>query len=127
MNRNLGIFLTAVAVSATGIIVGRALTDDDLANAASRDFTITRKGSTAKVDVLCITKVTAQDGGVAYDVIPQGKYTETMPTEDGGTETVERSGSASACSLSPTGETRAEQLFNGDGLVCLRRGLKLER
>ena len=125
--RNIGIFLTAVAVSAAGIVVGRALTDDDVAAAAARDFAITRKGSTARVEVVCITRGTAQDGGVAYDLAPQGKHTETMPADDGGTESTIVSSSQAVCQLSGAPAASAAALFDGAALVCYRRGARLER
>lgn len=128
MNRNLSIFLGAVALAAAGTLVGRAITADDLANAAPRDFAITRKGNTAKVEVLCVTKVTAEDGGVAYDVLPQGSHTETMAADDGGTETTEVRATAAACRVEAAAAiTRLEQLFGGEALTCYRRGVRLER
>lgn len=127
MNRNLSIFLGAVAVAAVGTFVGRALTDDDVANAAPRNFTITRQGSTAQVEVLCITKVTAADGGVAYDAAPQGFHMEQTPADDGGTNTERVSRSVASCRLPPADESRVGALFTGAGLVCYRRGVQLER
>ena len=127
MNRNLGIFLGAIALASAGVLVGRAITDDDVASAAARDFAVTRKGSTARVDVICVTRVTAPDGGVAYDLIPQGQHTETMPADDGGTDSTVVTRSAPACALSGAAENSADGLFNGAALVCYRRGARLER
>ena len=128
MNRNLGIFLGAVALATMGSLIGRALTDADLANATPKDAVITLKGASAKVTSLQVYRVTAADGGAAFDIQVSGSFTSVSTAADGGveSETVTQS-SPITCRLPTSAAAAASTLLDSAGLVCFRQGFGLER
>lgn len=133
MNRNLSIFLTATALAATGVFVGRALTDDDTANATPRIVTITRDGTTARIHHFEVNERQRGlgDGGVTTYLVftACGSAREVTTLNDGGSESATRDLGCidGELEVNSAHETRLNQVLSLTALPAFRAAKNLEK